>query len=173
MRRSGRLRHMIVAIGTDHGGYALKERVVRAVAALGHEVHDCGARTLEPGDDFPDYAELVAQAIRSGRAERGILLCGSGVGISVAANKFPGIRAAICHDVYAARQGVEDDAMNVLCLGGRVIGPELAAELVSVFLNAHFKAFERYERRLQKITAIERTSRESGTLERPARPSAS
>ncbi len=164
---------MIVAIGTDHGGFALKERVMRAVTALGHEVHDCGAEKLEPGDDFPDYAELVAQAIRSGRAERGILLCGSGVGISVAANKFSGVRAAICHDTYAARQGVEDDAMNVLCLGGRVIGPELASELVTAFLNAHFKAFERYERRLQKVTAIEHAMRESGTLERPTRPTRS
>lgn len=149
---------MVVAIGTDHGGFALKERVVRVIAALGHEVHDCGAMTLDPGDDFPDYAERVANALRGGRAERGILLCGSGVGISVAANKFPGVRAAICHDTYAARQGVEDDAMNVLCLGGRVIGPELAAELVTAFLGAQFKALERYERRLRKVTAIERAA---------------
>ncbi len=146
---------MVVAIGTDHGGFALKERVVRAVAALGHEVHDCGAMTLDPGDDFPDYAECVAHAVAGGLAERGILICGSWVGISVAANKFPGVRAAICHDTYAARQGVEDDAMNVLCLGGRVIGPELAAELVSAFLTAHFKALERYERRLRKVGAFE------------------
>ncbi|MDE3053601.1 MAG: RpiB/LacA/LacB family sugar-phosphate isomerase [Gemmatimonadota bacterium] len=149
---------MIVAIGTDHGGFALKERIVRAVAALGHEVHDCGAMTLDPGDDFPDYAERVAHAIRTGRAERGILTCGSGVGISVAANKFPGVRAAICHDPDAARQGVEDDAMNVLCLGGRVIGPELAAELVTAFLGAHFKSLDRYERRLGKVTAFERAA---------------
>ncbi|MDE3128857.1 MAG: ribose 5-phosphate isomerase B [Gemmatimonadota bacterium] len=149
---------MIVAIGTDHGGFALKERVVRAIAALGHEVHDCGAMTLDAGDDYPDYAERVARAIRDGRAERGILICGSGVGISVAANKFPGVRAAICHDAYAARQGVEDDAMNVLCLGGRVVGPELAADLVTGFLTAHFKALDRYERRLRKVAAIERAA---------------
>lgn len=146
---------MIVAIGTDHGGFGLKERVIRAVAALGHQVHDCGAVTLDPGDDYPDYAELVARAIRGGRAERGILICGSGVGISVAANKFAGVRAAICHDTYAARQGVEDDAMNVLCLGGRVIGPELAAELVAAFLGANFKGFDRYERRLSKVSRFE------------------
>ncbi len=146
---------MIVAIGTDHGGFGLKERVVRAVAALGHEVHDCGAMTLDPGDDYPDFAELVARAIMTGRAERGVLICGSGVGISVAANRFRGVRAAICHDTYSARQGVEDDAMNVLCLGGRIIGPELAAELVGAFLGASFKGFDRYERRLKKVQGLE------------------
>lgn len=146
---------MIVAIGTDHGGFGLKERVVRAVATLGHEVHDCGAAKLDPGDDYPDFARLVAGAIIDGRAERGVLICGSGVGISVAANRFPGVRAAICHDTYSARQGVEDDAMNVLCLGGRVIGPELAAELVAAFLGARFKGFDRYERRLKKVQRFE------------------
>ncbi len=146
---------MIVAIGMDHGGFGLRERVLRAVVALGHEVHDCGAVTLDPGDDYPDYAELVADAITTGRAERGVLICGSGVGISVAANRFPGVRAAVCHDTYSARQGVEDDAMNVLCLGGRVIGPELAAELVAAFLGAQFKHFERYERRLRKVQRFE------------------
>lgn len=146
---------MIVAIGTDHGGFALKERVLRAVAEAGHEPFDCGAMTLQPGDDYPDYAERVANAVNSGRAARGVLICGSGVGISIAANKFAGIRAAICHDTYAARQGVEDDAMNVLCLGGRVIGPELAAELVREFLGAEFKAFDRYERRLRKVQRFE------------------
>jgi ribose 5-phosphate isomerase B len=146
---------MIVAIGTDHGGFALKERVLRVVAASGHEPLDCGAMTLQPDDDYPDYAERVALAIADGRAERGILICGSGVGISVAANKFPEVRAAICHDTYAARQGVEDDAMNVLCLGGRVIGPELAAELVQAFLGAAYKGLDRYERRLTKVRRIE------------------
>ncbi len=146
---------MIVAIGTDHGGFALKERVLRAVAELGHDPLDCGAMALHPDDDYPDYAERVALAVRDGRAARGILICGSGVGISVAANKFPGIRAAICHDTYAARQGVEDDALNVLCLGGRVIGPELAVELVQAFLNAEFKGFDRYARRLRKVEGFE------------------
>lgn len=147
---------MIVAIGTDHGGFALKDRALRAVAALGHQPLDCGAMTLQPGDDYPDYAERVARAIVAGRAERGILICGSGVGISIAANKFPGIRAAICHDTYSAHQGVEDDAMNVLCLGARVIGTELAGELIGAFLGAEFKAFERYERRRKKVEAFER-----------------
>lgn len=146
---------MIVAIGTDHGGFALKQRVLHAVAQLGHDPLDCGAMALHPDDDYPDYAERVAHAVRDGRAARGILLCGSGVGISIAANKFPGIRAAICHDTYAARQGVEDDAMNVLCLGGRVIGPELVVDLVGAFLNAEFKAYDRYARRLRKVEGFE------------------
>ncbi len=146
---------MIVAFGTDHGGFSLKERVLRAIAANRHEPFDCGAMTLQTEDDYPDYAERVAHAVADGRAARGILICGSGVGISVAANKFPGVRAAICHDTYAARQGVEDDAMNVLCLGGRVIGAELAAELVGAFLGAEYKALARYERRLQKIRRFE------------------
>jgi ribose 5-phosphate isomerase B len=145
---------MIVAVGTDHGGFALKERVLRAVAECGHEALDCGAMTLQPGDDYPDFAERVAQAMRDGRAARGVLICGSGVGISIAANRFPGVRAAICHDPYSARQGVEDDAMNVLCLGGRVIGPELAADLVRAFLTAEYKALDRYERRLQKVQRL-------------------
>jgi ribose 5-phosphate isomerase B len=114
--------------------------------------------SLQPGDDYPDYAERVAHTITRGQAERGILICGSGVGISVAANKFPGIRAAICHDTYSARQGVEDDAMNVLCLGGRVIGIELAAELIGAFLGAEFKALDRYERRRRKVEGFERES---------------
>jgi ribose 5-phosphate isomerase B len=146
---------MIVAIGTDHGGFALKERVVRAVTDLGHEPLDCGAATLQPGDDYPDYAERVARAVLDGRAARGILVCGSGVGISIAANKFAGVRAAICHDAYSARQGVEDDGMNVLCLGGRVIGSELAAALVGAFLAAEFKALARYERRLDAVRRFE------------------
>ncbi|MGH7668377.1 MAG: ribose 5-phosphate isomerase B [Gemmatimonadaceae bacterium] len=146
---------MIVAIGTDHGGYSLKARVLRAITESGHEPLDCGAMALQPEDDYPDYAARVAHAVTDGRAERGILICGSGVGISVAANKFPGIRAAICHDTYAARQGVEDDAMNVLCLGGRVIGTELAAELVHTFLNAEFKALDRYKRRLNTVRLID------------------
>ncbi len=146
---------MIIAIGIDHGGFSLKERVLRAVAESGHEPLDCGAMTLLPEDDYPDYAERVGHAVADGRASRGILVCGSGVGISVAANKIRGVRAAICHDTYAARQGVEDDAMNVLCLGGRVIGTELAAELVHVFLGAQYKALDRYERRLEKVRRLE------------------
>ena len=113
---------MIVAVGTDHAGFPLKDGLIAVIRGSGHEVLDCGAMVVEPADDYPDYAERVADAITSGRAARGLLLCGSGVGASVAANKFPGVRAALCHDTFSARQGVEDDAMNVLCLGARVIG---------------------------------------------------
>jgi ribose 5-phosphate isomerase B len=133
----------------------LREQVLAAVASLGHELVDVGATTYLGQDDYPDYAEQLAQAILSGNADRGILICGSGVGICIAANKFAGIRAAICHDTYSARQGVEDDAMNVLCLGGRVIGPELAGEIIRAFLAAEYKALDRYERRKQKVEAFE------------------
>lgn len=147
---------MIVAIATDHAGFSLREAVIHAVREAGHEVLDCGATTLIAGDDYPDYAELAAQAIAQGRAERGVLLCGSGVGIGVAANKFVGIRAAMCHDTFSARQGVEDDSMNVLCLGARVIGPALAAEIVAAFLGAGFSDAERHRRRLEKVREFER-----------------
>ena len=147
---------MIVAVGTDHAGFPLKESVVGVIRSLGHEELDCGARTVIPGDDYPDYAEKVARAVTEGRAERGILLCGSGVGASVAANKFAGIRAALCHDTFSARQGVEDDAMNVLCLGARVVGPALANEIVQAFLRATFSAAERHRRRVAKIQEFER-----------------
>ncbi len=147
---------MIVALGTDHAGFPLKDAVVDAIRDAGHEVLDCGADRVIPGDDYPDYAAAVAQAVRAGRAERAVLLCGSGVGASVAANKFDGIRAALCHDTFSARQGVEDDAMNVLCLGARVVGPALGAELVRAFLAARFSGAERHERRLNKVMAFER-----------------
>lgn len=147
---------MIVAVGTDHAGFPLKEAVVGVVRSLGHEVLDCGAQTVIPGDDYPDYAEKVARTVTEGRAERGILLCGSGVGASVAANKFVGIRAALCHDTFSGRQGVEDDAMNVLCLGARVVGPALASEIVQSFLRATFSGAERHRRRVAKIQEFER-----------------
>ena len=146
---------MRVAVGTDHAGFALKDRVVDVIRDAGHEPLDCGAEREIPGDDYPDYAERVAQAIQHQRAERGVLVCGSGVGASVAANKFIGVRAALCHDTFSARQGVEDDAMNVLCLGARVIGASLAEELVRAFLAARFSGAERHSRRLGKITAFE------------------
>jgi ribose 5-phosphate isomerase B len=146
---------VIVAIGTDHAGFILKPTVLDAVRGAGHEALDCGAFEIAPGDDYPDFAERVARAILDGRAERGVLLCGSGVGASVAANKFVGIRAALCHDTFSAHQGVEDDAMNVLTLGARVVGPSLAAELVGAFLRAQFSGAERHRRRLDKIRAIE------------------
>lgn len=147
---------MRVAIGTDHAGFVLKTTVVDAVQALGHEVVDCGAYELQPGDDYPDFSAAVAQAVLDNRADRGVLVCGSGVGASVAANKFPGIRCALCHDTFSAHQGVEDDNMNVLSLGARVIGPALAMELVVAFLRAEFSGAERHRRRLDKVRALER-----------------
>jgi len=146
---------MKIAVGTDHAGFALKEPLVDAIRDAGHEIVDCGADRLIPGDDYPDYAERVAAAITEGRAERAVLICGSGVGASVAANKFHGIRAALCHDTFSAHQGVEDDSMNVLCLGARVVGPALAEELVRTFLKARFSGAERHERRLAKVNRFD------------------
>ncbi|HET9582348.1 MAG TPA: ribose 5-phosphate isomerase B [Gemmatimonadota bacterium] len=153
---------MIVAFGCDHAGFVLKPRLLEAIADAGHEVLDCGAHELIPDDDYPDYARAVGEAVASGRAERGVIVCGSGVGVAVAASKIPGIRAAMCHDTYSARQGVEHDAMNVLTLGARVVGPELAAELVHVFLRAAFSGVERHRRRLAKVEALERDTRREG-----------
>lgn len=147
---------MKIAIGTDHAGFALRDSVLEVVRSLGHDVVDCGSATLIPGDDYPDYSRAVADAIQAGRATRGIVLCGSGVGASVAANKFRGIRAALCHDTFSARQGVEDDDMNVLCLGARVVGPALAGEIVRAFLGANFSGAERHRRRVAKIQEFER-----------------
>lgn len=146
---------MKIAFGTDHAGLVLRDSVVNAIRSAGHDVIDCGAFELDSADDYPDYAAGVARAILEGRAERGVLLCGSGVGASVAANKFAGIRSAVCHDSFSARQGVEDDAMNVLTLGARIIGASLAEELVGVFLRANFSGAERHRRRLEKVSAIE------------------
>ena len=147
---------MIVAFGCDHAGFPLKPRLLEAIAAAGHEVLDCGAYEVIPDDDYPDYARAVGAAVATGRAERGIIACGSGVGVAVAASKIPGIRASMCHDTYSARQGVEHDALNVLTLGARVVGPELAADLVGAFLGARFSGEERHRRRLSKIEALER-----------------
>jgi ribose 5-phosphate isomerase B len=147
---------MLIAVATDHAGFSLKGPLLEVIREEGHLVVDYGAMEVLPNDDYPDYAEAVAQAVTGGRAERGVILCGSGVGASVAANKFIGIRAALCHDTFAARQGVEDDAMNVLCLGARVIGPALAGEIVRAFLRATFSGAERHRRRLAKIQELER-----------------
>ena len=147
---------MIVAIGTDHGGFVLKAPMIDAIQAAGHEVLDCGAFEMEPGDDYPDFAARVARAVSEGRATRGVLICGSGVGASIAANKFLGIRSALCHDTFSAHQGVEDDAMNVLTLGARVVGPALAAELVTTFLRAEFSGAERHKRRLEKVNGFDK-----------------
>ena len=146
---------MKVAVGADHAGVPLNEAVSAELRRLGHEVVDCGTHDANRPDDYPDYAEAVGRAILEGRAARAVLICGSGVGASVAANKLPGIRAGLCHDSYSARQGVEHDNMNVLCLGSRVIGPELALDLVRIFLQASFSGQERHRRRLAKIEALE------------------
>ena len=147
---------MNVALAFDHRGVKLRERVLEEVVRLGHEPVDLGTDRPEPKIDYPDKAREVGDAIREGRADRAVLICGSGVGASIAACKLAGIRAAICHDVYSAHQGVEHDDMNVLCLGSEVIGAELAAELVRVFLAAEFDGGERYVRRLEKIEEMER-----------------
>lgn len=145
---------MRVAIGADHAGVELKRDLAGYVAQQGHEVIDLGTHSTAPVD-YPDTAEAVATAVRNGQADRGILVCGSGAGVSVAASKFPGIRAAVCHDTYTARQAVEHDDLNVLCLGARVIGANLARTLVDTFLAASFSGDERHMRRLAKIDAIE------------------
>jgi ribose 5-phosphate isomerase B len=147
---------MKITIGADHAGYEMKRQLVQFVEKLGHTVHDIGTFEPEKPDDYPDYAILVAEDIRSGQAERGILVCGSGVGVSVAANKFKGIRAGLCHDHYSAHQGVEHDDMNVLVLGSRIIGPMLAQDAVEAFLKASFSGEERHVRRLDKVKGIEK-----------------
>jgi ribose 5-phosphate isomerase B len=147
-----------VAVAFDHRGVKLRDRVLTEVAALGHDADDLGVDDDTERVDYPDKAREVGEAVTSGAAERGVLVCGSGVGAAVAACKLPGVRAAICHDTYSAHQGVEHDDMNVLCLGSEIVGAELAAELVRVFLAARFGGGERYIRRLEKIEAIERTS---------------
>jgi ribose 5-phosphate isomerase B len=146
---------MKVAVGSDHGGFRLKEIVVGFLSKGGHEVFDLGAHSAEPSD-YPDFSRAVAESVLEQESDRGILICGSGVGASVAANKFPGIRAAVCHDTFSAHQGVEDDDMNILCLGERVIGPELAKEIILRFLAARFSGAERHVRRLDKVKAIEK-----------------
>ena len=147
---------MKVAVACDHGGFALKQAIVDLLQReLGCQVLDLGAHQYQGNDDYPDYARYVAQTVQHGQAERGILLCGSGVGASIAANKLTGVRAAICHDSYSAHQGVEHDDMNVLCLGARVVGEELAKDLVRAFMNAHFSNVDRYRRRLEQIKAME------------------
>ena len=147
---------MRVAVAFDHRGVKLRERVLEEVVRAGHEPVDLGTDAPEPRIDYPDKARQVGDAIRSGDAERGVFVCGSGVGASIAASKIAGIRAAICHDSYSAHQGVEHDDMNVLCLGSEVIGAELAAELVRTFLSAKFDGGERYVRRLEKIEEMEK-----------------
>jgi len=146
---------MRVGIATDHGGFGLKQELLAQLRASGHEVVDFGAHSLEPGDDFPDFVIPLAQAVAAGRVDRGVAVCGSGVGAAVCANKFKGVRACLIHDHFSARQGVEDDHMNVLCMGGRTVGPAVAWDLVQTFLAAEYGRAERYLRRLGKIAALE------------------
>ena len=146
---------MHIALGADHAGFQTKNELAHWLRSLGHEVLDLGAATLDPDDDYPDFAEAVTEAVAVGRAERGLLLCGSGVGASITANKVPGIRAGLCHDTYSAHQGVEHDDMNVICIGGRVIGIELAKAVLDAFLDANFLPEPRFQRRLDKMIQVE------------------
>ncbi|MEM9020310.1 MAG: ribose 5-phosphate isomerase B [Planctomycetota bacterium] len=148
---------MKVAIAADHAGLPLKEPMSELIQSLGHEVLDLGAHEYDKDDDYPDFARYIGNAIQHGQAERGVLLCGSGVGASITANKMTGIRAAVCHDAYSAGQGVEHDDMNVLCLGSRIVGESLADTLVRAFLEASFTGEARHQRRLEKVLAIEKS----------------
>ncbi len=153
---------MRVAIAADHAGFPLKEALRPAIEAGGHEVLDLAPRQPAPDDDYPDHAERLGEAVRAGRAERGVLVCGSGIGVAIAANKLPGIYAGVCHDTYSAHQGVEHDAMNVLALGARVVGDALAREIVQAFLGARPSGEERHRRRIAKTRAIEARTLQGG-----------
>jgi ribose 5-phosphate isomerase B len=155
---------MRVAVACDHAGFPLKARILDELRRLGHEPIDCGAHSDAPSD-YPDFAAAVAHAVLSGDAERAVLVCGSGAGAAVAANKFRGVRAATCHDSFSAHQAVEDDDVNVLCLGARVVGAALAAELVRLFVSAKFSGAERHRRRLAKVAQFERDFARSGPPE--------
>ena len=146
---------MRVGIATDHGGFDLKEELVAHLRKAGHEIFDVGAHNLNPGDDYPDFVIPLAHAVVAGEVERGIAVCGSGVGASVCANKVPGVRAGLIHDHFSAKQGVEDDHMNIICMGGRTVGPAVARDLVDTFLAAEFSQAERHLRRLDKVASLE------------------
>lgn len=146
---------MRIVIGADHAGYALKLQLMEMLNAQGHKLVDIGAFEIDPNDDYPDFAKLLAQHIASEQGERGIMICGSGVGASVATNKVRGARGAVCHDTYSAHQGVEHDDMNVLCLGSRIVGIEVAREIVNAFISAKFSGEERHQRRLDKVLKME------------------
>lgn len=148
---------MIIALGCDHAGYPLKKLLHGHLEKKGHKVLNLGVDTDAVPADYPDYARAVSESVAAGSAERGVIVCGSGVGATIAANKIPGVRGCMCHDTFSARQGVADDDMNVLCLGGRIIGPELAYEVLDAFLSAKFSGLDRHQRRKDKVTAIERT----------------
>ncbi|MFO7445835.1 MAG: ribose 5-phosphate isomerase B [Ignavibacteriaceae bacterium] len=145
-----------IAIAADHGGFELKNKVVKWLKDAGHEVNDLGNNVYDPKDDYPDFAIAVGEVMSQSGADKGIVICGSGVGACIAANKFKGVRACVCHDTYSARQGVEHDDMNVLCLGARIIGENLAMELISAFVDARFIKEERFLRRLDKVIKLEK-----------------
>lgn len=147
---------MKVAVGADHAGFELKGEIVKWLESEGHQVNDVGAHAFDADDDYPDFAVAVAETICSGKSERGVLICGSGVGACITANKVKGIRACLCHDTYSARQGVEHDDMNVVCVGGRIIGIELTKVVLEAFLKARFQPEPRFQRRLDKLTQVER-----------------
>ena len=149
---------MKIALGTDHAGFEFKNQLVSILVGQGVDIFEVGAFSYDANDDYPDFAEAVARAVAEGKAERGILVCGSGVGASIAANKVRGVRAAMCHDTYSAHQGVEHDDMNVLCMGARIVGIELAREIATAFLGAVFSGEPRHTRRLAKVIAIEAAS---------------
>lgn len=157
---------MRVAVAADHAGFALKETVRAAIEAGGHQLLDLAPSEPPPQDDYPDHAASVGEAVLSGRADRGVLVCGSGVGVAIAANKLPGIYAGVCHDTYSAHQGVEHDAMNVLALGARVVGDELAREIVLAFLGARPSGEERHRRRIAKTRALEARALQGGRHDR-------
>ena len=146
---------MRIGIATDHGGFDLKEELVKQLREAGHEVVDFGAHRLNQGDDYPDYVVPLAEAVAAQKVDRGVAICGSGVGASVCANKIPGVRAALIHDHFSARQGVEDDHMNILCMGGRTVGAAVALDLVQTFLAAEFSQAQRHLRRLSKVASLE------------------
>ena len=146
---------MRVGIATDHGGFGLKEELVAQLRATGHEIIDFGANGPNPDDDYPDFVVPLGQSVAAGKVDRGVAICGSGVGASVCANKIPGVRAALIHDHFSARQGVEDDHMNIFCMGGRTVGPAVAWDLVETFLAAEFSRAERHLRRLGKVASLE------------------
>jgi ribose 5-phosphate isomerase B len=146
---------MRVGIATDHGGFGLKQELVAHLSEAGHEVVDIGAHSLNPGDDYPDFIIPLAQAVVAGKVQRGIAVCGSGVGAAVCANKIRGVRAGLIHDHFSAQQGVEDDHMNIICMGGRTVGPAVARDLVDTFLASEFSQAERHLRRLGKVASLE------------------
>jgi ribose 5-phosphate isomerase B len=147
---------MRVGIATDHGGFGLKQDLLARLQSVGHEITDFGAHSLVPGDDYPDFVIPLARAVADGKLDRGVAVCGSGVGASVCANKVKGARACLIEDHFSAKQGVEDDDMNIICLGGRIEGPELAWDLVQAFLSAKFSGADRHVRRLRKVATLEK-----------------